>query len=213
MAGGRVKRAKSSLRSRRVETDREIHGHFGSEGLCGGDEDLAPAGFDWDLASGARLCLIPPNSKEWRLKAVLVGDMQTLCYTAYMSVNVSVRLDDDLAERLRLRARAAGETLSDRLRRYAEEGARREEHPLITFRDGPTGRRAGLLGGPDVWEVAMWIDDLGVAEPDPVAALVEDSTLSRSQVDAALRYRAAYSDEITARIDLHRRETMAADEH
>ena len=127
-----------------------------------------------------------------------------------MSVNVSVRLDDSLAERLRLRARAAGETLSDRLRRYAEEGARREEHPLIVFRDGPTGRRAGLLGGPDVWEVAMWVEDLA-AEPDSVAALVEDSALSRSQVDAALRYRAAYPDEIVARIDLHRRETAVAD--
>jgi hypothetical protein len=127
-----------------------------------------------------------------------------------MSVNVSVRLDDSLAERLRLRARAAGETLSDRLRRYAEEGARREEHPLVVFRDGPTGRRAGLLGGPDVWEVVMWVEDLA-AEPDSVAALVEDSTVSRSQVDAAMRYRAAYPDEIVARIDLHRSETAAAD--
>jgi ribose 1,5-bisphosphokinase PhnN len=57
-----------------------------------------------------------------------------LCYSAYMSVNVSVRLDDALAERLRVRARAAGETLSDRLRRYADEGARRYEHPPIPFR-------------------------------------------------------------------------------
>jgi hypothetical protein len=129
-----------------------------------------------------------------------------------VSVNVSVRLDDALAEQLRLRARAAGETLSDRLRRYAEEGARREEHPLITFRDGPTGRRAGLLGGPDVWEVAMWIDDLA-AQADPIAALLEDATLTRSHVDAALRYRAAYEDEIAARIELHRGETTAADRH
>lgn len=135
--------------------------------------------------------------------------MRTLCYVAYMSVNVSVRLDDDLAELLRLRARAAGETLSDRLRRYAEEGARREEHPLITFRDGPTGRRAGLLGGPDVWEVALWLDDLA-AEPDPVAALLKESSLSRPQLDAALAYRAAYPDEIAARIELHSRETAAA---
>lgn len=137
--------------------------------------------------------------------------MRTLCYVAYVSVNVSVRLDDDLAELLRLRARAAGETLSDRLRRYAEEGARREEHPLVTFRDGPTGRRAGLLGGPDVWEVAMWVEDLE-AEPDPVVALLEDSTLSRSQVDAALRYRAAFPEEIAARVQLHRRETAVADQ-
>ena len=68
-----------------------------------------------------------------------------------MSVNVSVRLDDSLAERLRLRVRAAGETLSDRLRRYADEGLRRDEDPLITFRDGPAGRRAelGLAGRSD----------------------------------------------------------------
>jgi predicted transcriptional regulator len=127
-----------------------------------------------------------------------------------MSVNVSVRLDDALAERLRMRARAAGESLSERLRRYAEEGARREEHPLITFRDGPAGRRAGLLGGPDVWEVTMWLDDLA-AEPDPIATLIEDSTLTRPQIDAALRYRAAYPEEIVARIELHRRETASAE--
>jgi len=127
-----------------------------------------------------------------------------------VSVNISVRLDDTLAERLRLRARAAGETLSDRLRRYAEEGTQRDEHPLITFRDGPTGRRAGLVGGPDAWEVAMWVEDLS-AEGDPTARVVTESLLTRPQVDAALRYRAAYPDEIAARIELHRHETAAAD--
>jgi hypothetical protein len=127
-----------------------------------------------------------------------------------MSVNVSVRLDEALAERLRLRARAAGETLSDRLRRYAEEGARREEHPMIVFRDGPTGRRAGLIGGPDVWEISMWFDDLA-KETDPWGTLVAESALTRSHVDAALRYRAAYPEEIAARIELHRRETAAAE--
>jgi hypothetical protein len=126
-----------------------------------------------------------------------------------MSENVSVRLEDGLAQRLRLRARAAGETLSDRLRRYAEEGVRRDEHPLIIFRDGPTGRRAGLLGGPDVWEIAMWVEELS-GEVDPVAVLVEESTLTRAMIDAALRYRVAYPDEVDARIDLHRQETAAA---
>jgi hypothetical protein len=125
-------------------------------------------------------------------------------------VNVSVRLDDRLAERLRLRARAAGETLSDRLRRYAEEGTRRDEHPMITFRDGPTGRRAGLIGGPDVWEVAMWIDDLHDPE-DPIAELESDGLVTRAQIDAAIRYRDAYPDEIAARIELHRSATAAAD--
>ena len=126
-----------------------------------------------------------------------------------MSVNVSVRLDDTLAERLRLRARAAGETLSDRLRRYAEEGARREEHPMITFRDGPAGRRAKLIDGPDVWEIAMWIEDLA-AEPDPAATLAEESELRRAQIDAALSYRDAFPEEVEARIALHRSEIAAA---
>lgn len=134
--------------------------------------------------------------------------MLTMCYVVGMSVNVSVRLDDRLAERLRLRSRAAGESLSDRLRRYAEEGARRDEHPMITFRDGPTGRRAGLVGGPDVWEVAMWVDEL--TSEDPAAELAGDGIVTRAQIDAALAYRSTYLAEIQARIDLHRDETAAA---
>ena len=135
--------------------------------------------------------------------------MYATCYGANVSENVSVRLEDGLAERLRLRARAAGETLSDRLRRYAEEGVRRDEHPLITFRDGPTGRRAGLVGGPDVWEVALAVDDLD-GESNPIEALAGESSLTRAQIEAALRYRSAYPDEIAARIELHRRETATA---
>jgi hypothetical protein len=133
-----------------------------------------------------------------------------LCYIACVSVNVSVRLDESLAERLRLRARAAGESLSDRLRRYAEEGARRDEHPLITFRDGPAGRRAAVVGGPDVWEIVMWLEDLA-SEEDPVAVLADEHELIRSLIDAALRYRHAYPEEIEARIALHRHETAIAD--
>jgi len=126
-----------------------------------------------------------------------------------VSVNISVRLDDRLAQKLKLSATAAGETLSDRLRRYAEEGARRDEHPMITFRDGPSGRRAGLITGPDVWEIAMWIDDLAGVK-DPAKTLAKDGVVTRAQIDAALRYRAAYPDEIKARIDLHQSHTAAA---
>lgn len=136
-------------------------------------------------------------------------DLFTTCYNACMSVNVSVRLDDALAERLRLRARAAGESLSDRLRRYADEGSRRDEHPLITFRDGPAGRRAAVIGGPDVWEIVMWLDDLS-DEDDPATVLTVEQDIPRPLIDAAMRYREAYPDEIEARIALHRHDTAAA---
>ena len=58
----------------------------------------------------------------------------------------------------------------------------------------------------------MWAEDLA-AEPDPVDALAEESSLTRSQIDAALRYRNVYPDEIGVRTELHRRETAAAESH
>jgi hypothetical protein len=56
--------------------------------------------------------------------------------------------------------------------------------------------------------VARPVVDTG--EMDPAAVLVEESTLTRAQIDAALRYRVGYPDEIDARIDLHRQDTAAA---
>src|SRR5437660_372772 len=137
------------------------------------------------------------------------GSVWTLCYVADVSENVSVRLEDGLAQRLRLRARAAGETLSDRLRRYADEGVRRDEHPLVTFRDGPTGRRAGLVGGPDVWEVVDTL--LTVREHDPdlaeaalVSATAEAIALPERNTRIAVRYYAAYPEEIDERVEANR---------
>lgn len=137
----------------------------------------------------------------------------TTYYADDMSVNVSVRLDEGLAERLRVRSRAAGESLSDRLRRYADEGARRDEHPLVTFRDGPAGRRAGVIGGPDVWEIALYLDELtagGLSGAEAAQQLMSDGIAAPPQVDAAVAYRAAYPDEIDARIALHRAMTASA---
>lgn len=48
------------------------------------------------------------------------------------------------------------------------------------------------------------------AETDPIGTLAEESALCQPQIEAALRYRAAYPEEIDARIELHRRETASA---
>ncbi|HEX6455830.1 MAG TPA: hypothetical protein VF009_04860, partial [Solirubrobacterales bacterium] len=66
------------------------------------------------------------------------------------TTNISLRMNRETAARIRARAEARGERLSDALRRYGEEGDRAETHPGIVFRSGPAGRRAGLAGGPDV---------------------------------------------------------------
>jgi hypothetical protein len=61
-----------------------------------------------------------------------------------------------------------------------------------------------------VWEVATWLDDLGPVK-DLATELAADGVITRAQADAVLAYRAAYPDEIQARIDLHRSETAAAE--
>ncbi|MGA2830658.1 MAG: hypothetical protein ABSF03_31600, partial [Streptosporangiaceae bacterium] len=54
------------------------------------------------------------------------------------------------------------------------------EHPGIVFRAGPTGRRASLASGPDVWEAVRAIKSARTAEPglaeDDVLSLVSGST-------------------------------------
>lgn len=72
---------------------------------------------------------------------------------------MSARLDEWLKESLEEFWRTHGEGPSTGLRRVAEEWWAMEHFPAITFRDGVSGRRARLRGGPDVWEVeAVWRD-------------------------------------------------------
>jgi len=81
-----------------------------------------------------------------------------------------------------------------------------DEHPLIRFADGPSGRRARLVGGPDVWEViAVARDNEGdLAE---TAAYLE---LSLGLVQAAASYYAAYPQEVDERLGRNRREAHDA---
>ncbi len=78
-----------------------------------------------------------------------------------------------------------------------------EEHPGVIFRDGPAGRRACLIGGPDVWEIIRSVKSSRAAEPDlsrsEVVKLVEDNTGVPGRLGSlALAYWAAYPEEIDA---------------
>jgi len=55
----------------------------------------------------------------------------------------------------------------------------------------------------------LWANDL-TGEEDPAAVLAAEQDISRRLIDAALRYRDAYPEEIKARIALHRQDTAAA---
>ena len=75
-----------------------------------------------------------------------------------------------------------------------------EAHPGIIFRPGPAGRRPGLVGGPDVWEVARVLRVLRELPGDEggLAQAVELTGLPLHQVRVAARYYAEYADEVDA---------------
>jgi len=118
-----------------------------------------------------------------------------------------VRFDTDVAERLSSYAGARpGWSMSSAANRLVDEGLRMAEHPGIVFQDGPTGRRASLATGPDVWEVVRAVRSARNAEPDlaedPLLALVaENAGIPLRLVRTAVHYWAAYPDEIGTEID------------
>jgi len=80
-----------------------------------------------------------------------------------------------------------------------------EGHPGVLFREGPSGRRAVLIRGPDVWEVVRVVQSARAAEPDldaeaVVRLAVETMGLPPGKVRVALDYWAVYPDEIEQQI-------------
>jgi hypothetical protein len=107
-----------------------------------------------------------------------------------------IRIGHQTLATLRARSRRKGEPISRLAERYIEEGLRADDHPGIVFREGPAGRRAGLVGGPDVWEIIGALRTLPEKGERRVAALAERLGLSEPRVRAAVRYYGEYPDEI-----------------
>ncbi len=86
-----------------------------------------------------------------------------------------------------------------------------DDHPGIVFRDGPTGRRAGLAAGPDVWELVGAVRSMGQKDEAALLALAESINLTLVQVRTALGYYADHADEIDERIRRNEEEAAAAE--
>jgi uncharacterized protein (DUF433 family) len=105
----------------------------------------------------------------------------------------SFRFDDTLLAALEERARQRGESATSVAERYLREGLRREDHPLITFREEAAGRRAALVG--TRLDVAHVIDTLRESD-NSVEATAGYFEIPESSVRAAVRYYAAFKDEV-----------------
>lgn len=79
------------------------------------------------------------------------------------------------------------------------------EHPGVMFRPGPAGRRAAVVGGPDVWEIV----ETFIAEGREVDATARYLNLPVGLVRSAIDYYADNREEIDEWI---RRNRLFADE-
>jgi hypothetical protein len=124
-----------------------------------------------------------------------------------MTTPISLNLTAATLEHLAERERETGQTQAQLAEQYIEEGLRMQRHPGIFFQDGATGRRAVLLGGPDVWEAISGIQPADGEDADANASVEEMAGwlgLSPWIMQAALNYYAEFREEIDERIALNR---------
>jgi hypothetical protein len=120
-----------------------------------------------------------------------------LRYIHYMTAPLSIRFEAEVLAGLRRHAAATpGATPSGLVQRLVAEGLRMAEHPGVVFRDGPAGRRAALVVGPDVWELVRFLREIDERGSTAVSAAAETFAVPQSVVEAGIGYWSAHPDEI-----------------
>ena len=93
-----------------------------------------------------------------------------------------------------------GATPSGVAQQLIDEGMRMSELPGIVFKDGPSGRRAAIVAGPDIWEVITFLAESEERGELAVEAAAEVLALPQSRIRVALDYYSAYGAEVDRQI-------------
>jgi uncharacterized protein (DUF433 family) len=117
-----------------------------------------------------------------------------------MTAPVSLRLTEEFAQKVRNLAAIEHRSIAEMTKVLLEEAVKMREFPDIEFMDGPTGRRASMRTGPDVWEI---IEPYYLADKDWDVLRESYPDLDEGTLRSALRYYEAYPEEIEARIALN----------
>jgi hypothetical protein len=112
----------------------------------------------------------------------------------------SFRLPEELLERLDHEATSTNSSTTTLVTSILDEGLKTRRFPGITYRDGPTGRRAAMVAGPDVWEIVRSLKGLRGRDDRRVRQLAGELELSPAMVRLAIDFYTAFPDEIEARI-------------
>ena len=130
-----------------------------------------------------------------------------------MSTPLSIRFDPGLLARLRQRASlTAGLTGSALAQRLVDEGLRMADHPGVIFKEGPSGRRAALAYGPDIWEIIKFLREIDERGSAALDAAAEVFAADASRIATAVRYYGEYPGEIDAEIDAADKASARAEE-
>ena len=78
-------------------------------------------------------------------------------------------------------------------------------HPGIVFRSGPSGRRAALAAGPDIWEVVALIRSFDQRGEEAVREAAGWLALSERRVRLALWYYGELPQEVDREIEANER--------
>lgn len=117
----------------------------------------------------------------------------------------SFRFSEELSARLEEEAAAAGLSVSALVTTLLDEGLKIRRFPGVVFRDGPAGRRAGLVDGPDVWEVIRDVRAAAGRGEARIRRVAADAGLAESQVRLAVDFYGAFPEAIDARLDAEER--------
>lgn len=122
-----------------------------------------------------------------------------------MARPTSFRLPEDLLERLDEEAALTGTSVTALVASLLDEGVKTHRFPGIVYRNGPTGRRAALVGGPDVWEVVRAVSQAKGRGEARLRTVADAHDLSLSRTRLAVEFYAAFPDEIDERIEADER--------
>jgi hypothetical protein len=122
-----------------------------------------------------------------------------------MARPASFRLPEELLERIDEEASERGTTVTALVTTLLDEGLKTRRFPGIIYRDGPAGRRAAVLGGPDVWELVRALKSAPGRGEQRIRRLAAELGLARPMVAAALEFYTAFPEEIDARISADER--------
>ena len=118
-----------------------------------------------------------------------------------------IRIETETVRALRARSVESGEPIVRLAQRYIDEGMRLDRHPGIVFRDGPAGRRAVVVSGPDVWEVIVAARSAPERGEELIEALASRIGVPPERIRLAIRYYSEYPEDVDRFIALVEKET------